>query len=50
MLRGPVKNDRGSSRKDAGSSRRDQKYFSKTAGMTHGINLRKAPMRGGYRI
>lgn len=50
MLRRPVVNDRGSSRSGAGSPRRDQRYFSKTAGMSHGINTRKDPMRGGYRL
>lgn len=50
MLRRPIVNDRGSFRKDVGSSRRDQSYFSNTAGMSHVINTRKDPMRGGYRL
>lgn len=50
MFRRPVVNDRGGFRKDAGSSRNDQRYFSKTAGMSHNLNVRKEPMRGGYRL
>ena len=50
MRRSPVVNANGNYRKDAGSSRRDGKYFSRTAGMSHELNTRKSPMRGGYRI
>lgn len=49
-MRRPVVNVHGNFRKDAGSPRRDGKRFSRSAGMTHGLNLRRPPMRGGYRL
>lgn len=48
MLRHPVVG--GGSRHAVGSARKDQKYFSKTGGMSHNVNLRRIPMRGGYRL
>lgn len=32
------------------NKRSDRKYFSKTAGRTHIKNVKKPPMRGGFRI
>lgn len=29
---------------------RDKRKFSRTAGMTHKVNLRATPMRGGFRM
>lgn len=46
----PVVSSTGSSRHDAGSPRRDQNRFSRTAGMTHELNTRRFPVRGGYRL
>lgn len=48
--RKPVVNVHGNYRKDAGSPRRDKKVFSKTAGMTHRLNISTSPMRGGERL
>lgn len=30
--------------------KKSKKYFSKTAGHTHGRNIRSSPMRGGIRL
>lgn len=46
----PVVNVHGNYRKDAGSPRRDKKGFTKSAGMTHKLNMVGAPMRGGIRL
>lgn len=46
----PVVSANRSYRKDAGNPRRDKKRFSRTAGMTHKLNTRATPMRGGYRL
>ena len=32
------------------NSRGHKKQFSRTAGMTHGKNMRATPMRGGFRL
>lgn len=37
-------------RRQAERRRSGKKYFSKTAGSTHSLNLQKTPMRGGFRI
>lgn len=46
----PVINDYRNSRRDAGSPRRDKRGFSRSAGMTHSLNMRFTPVRGGYRL
>lgn len=46
----PVVNSHGNYRKDAGSPRRDKKGFSRSAGMTHKLNIVGSPMRGGIRL
>lgn len=46
----PIVNVHGNYRKDAGRAGKDKRVFSNTAGMTHELNLRRNPMRGGYRL
>lgn len=46
----PVVNSNGNYRKGIHKTRKDKRMFSNTAGMTHELNMRRNPMRGGYRL
>jgi len=46
----PIRNANKSSRFGAGKPYKDKRRYSRSAGLTNGVNLRAAPMRGGIRL